>query len=91
MGFAGFFWVKPPKSPLHGCTGHFVGGDLGRGLRRQRQVELLQEYLHFFLRLRVAGQDHGASVGRGQMHVHHLHPVKLFQHGARGQTAGHGS
>jgi len=75
-----------PKSPLHGRGGD---GDFRQGLCGPGQVQLGQQYLEFLLRLGVPRQADGSSVGRWQMHVHHLNRAKLFQPRVRRQSARH--
>src|SRR5712691_5200547 len=62
---------------LHGVgwdgNGPCWRGDAWRRLRRQIELELLEEELLLGLRLGVTAQDQGAAIGGREMHVEHLH------------------
>jgi hypothetical protein len=66
--------------------GQSRGGDFGRRLRGQSELELVDQQLQLGLGLGVAGEHDLASVGRRQMDVDHLDGGKLFQRAARGQS-----
>ena len=57
-------------------------GDPGRRLRRQAELELLQQELMIFFGLCVAGEDEGPPVRGGEVNVQHLDGGELLKHGA---------
>ena len=59
-----------------------------RGLRRQHQVELIEEYPLVGNGLGVAAQDESAAVGGGEVHIEHLDAGKLVEHGPRSEPTG---
>ena len=69
-----------------GGAGDGGGGDFGRRLRRQLQLELLDQQLEFRLGLGVTGQQQLAPVGRRQMDIDHLHGGEFRQCATRGQA-----
>ena len=62
------------------------GGDFGRLLGRQLELELLDQELECRLRLGVAGQQQFSSVGCRQMDIDHLDGGEFLQCVARGQS-----
>jgi hypothetical protein len=60
-------------------------GDSGRWLRRQVELEPVDEELEFGFRVGVAGEQDLAPVGGRQMNVDHLDGSKFFERTARGQ------
>ena len=55
------------------------GGDPGRRLLGKLEFEPAQQQFEFVFGLGVAREDHLATVGRGQMHVDHLHGGELLE------------
>src|ERR1700688_1113445 len=72
------------KSPLRdgfwGANGFAWCGDAWRGLRRQIELELLDQDFLFCGEFGVAAEDQGAAVGGREMHVEHLHGGELVEH-----------
>ena len=62
------------------------GGDPRWRLRGQLQMQAIEQQLLVGLRLGVAAQDQGSSVGGGQMDIDHLDGGEFLQGGARGQA-----
>ena len=56
-------------------------GDAWGRLRRQIEVELVDQELLVGIQLRVAAEDQGAAIGGRKMHVEHLHGGELVEHG----------
>ena len=73
-----------------GGVGDGGGGDFGRRLRRQLQLELLDQQLEFRLGLGVAGQQQLASISGRQMDIDHLDGGEFLQCAARGQPGRQG-
>jgi hypothetical protein len=71
-------------------AGDGSGGDSGRRLGRQLELELLDQELEFRLGLGVAGQQQLASVGRWQMDIDHLDGGEFLQGAAGGQPGRQG-
>jgi chromosome partitioning protein len=69
-----------------GGAGDGGGGDFGRWLGRQLELELPDQKLKFRLRLGVAGQPQLPAIGRRQMDIDHLHGGECLQSTARGQS-----
>src|ERR1700686_2328959 len=71
------------RSPLHwgGCGAIERCGDAWWWLRRQFEVELLEQDLLFGVELGIAAQDQGAAIGCREVHVEHLHGSELVEHG----------
>ncbi len=73
-----------------GTTAAWLGSlrlrDLWGRLRREAELELLQQELLILLRLSVAGVDERAPVRRGEVNVQHLDGGELFKDGARRQS-----
>ena len=69
-----------------GGAGDGGGGDFGRWLGRQLELELPDQKLEFRLGLGVAGQQQLASVGGWQMDIDHLDGGEFLQGTARGQS-----
>src|SRR6185312_15734938 len=61
-------------------------GDLGRRLRWQFELELVDEELEFGFGMGVAGEENLAPVGGRQMNIDHLDGGELFQRAACGQS-----
>src|SRR5229473_4416559 len=72
------------KSPLQnwelGASGPLRGGDARRWLRRQIELELLEQQLLVGIELSIAAEDQHASVGCREVHVEHLHRGHLVEH-----------
>ena len=68
-----------------GDAGNGGGGDFGRWLIRQLELELPDQKLGFRLGLGVAGQQQLAPIGRRQMDIDHLHGGELLQGATHGQ------
>ena len=67
-------------------TGKPGGCDAWWRLRRQTELELLDQKLEFWLGLSVACQQHLAPVGGWQMDIDHLDGGELLESTARGQS-----
>ena len=65
--------------------------DPGRRLRRQAELELLQEELVILLRLGIAGEDERTVVRGGEVNVQHLDGGELLKHGAGRQPRRQGT
>ena len=63
------------------------GGDPGRGLRGQIEVELTHEQLLIGAQFGVAGQDQGAPVRGREADVQHLDRGERVEHGTGCQPA----
>ena len=61
------------------------GGDPGRRLRWQAELELVDQELEFGLGMGVAGEADLATVGGRQMHIDHLNGGELFERAARSE------
>ena len=61
------------------------GGDFGRWLSRQFELQPLQQQLEFGLRFGVTGQQDRSTIGGRDFDVDHLHGGELLKHAARGQ------
>lgn len=77
---------------------HFVplhlgnrGGDFGRGLSREFELELVKEEAKFWGRLGVASEDESAIVVCGDVDINHLDFGKFFDDGTGGETRGRGT
>src|SRR3981081_396336 len=72
------------KSPLQdwdlGASGPLRGRDARRWLRRQIELELLEQQLLVGIELSIAAEDQHASVGCREVHVEHLHRGHLVEH-----------
>src|SRR6266849_11184645 len=72
------------KSPLQnwdsGASGPLRGRDARRWLRRQIELELLEQQLLVGIELSIAAEDQHASVGCREVHVEHLRRGHLVEH-----------
>src|ERR1700732_1268650 len=72
------------KSPLQswdlGASGPLRGRDARRWLRRQIELELLEQQLLVGIELSIAAEDQHASVICREVHVEHLHRGHLVEH-----------
>jgi len=64
------------------------GRDTRWSLGRQSQFELIKEDALISLRLGMATQDEGATVGGWEVDIEHLHGSELLDHGTRGESWG---
>ena len=55
------------------------GFDVGRGLRRQSDLQLVEHGLHILFRLRVTRQHQPAAIDHGDPNLHHLNRGELFE------------
>ena len=67
-------------------SGWPAGGDARWRLRRQTELELLDQKEEFWLGLSVACQQQLAPVGRRQMDIDHLDGGKLLESASRSQS-----
>src|SRR6266446_8589733 len=72
------------KSPLQNwglrASRPLRGRDARRWLRRQIEIELLEQQLLVGIELSIAAEDQHASVGCREVHVEHLHRGHLVEH-----------
>ncbi len=68
-----------------------LGGDPGRRLGRQGELEALQQDLLVAVGLGIARQDDVAPVGGRQVDVDHLHGLEFFEDGSRGEAGRQGA
>ena len=72
------------KSPLQNWDGAASGPlrrrDAWRRLRRQIELELLEQQLLVGIKRGIAAEDQRASVGGRQVHVEHLYGGHLVEH-----------
>src|SRR6266705_4701368 len=72
------------KSPLQNwdlwASGPPRGRDARRWLRRQIELELLEQQLLVGIEFGMAAEDQHASVGCREVHVEHLHRGHLVEH-----------
>jgi hypothetical protein len=61
------------------------GGDPGRRLRWQAELQLVDQELEFGLGMGVAGEPDLATVGGRQMNIDHLNGGELFERAARSE------
>jgi hypothetical protein len=77
--------LRIKRSPLHLMRWRGAGGgDPWRGLRWQRELELVHDELLIAGELGAATEDQGAAVGRGEVNVEHLDRRELVEHRPRG-------
>ena len=62
-------------------------GDAWWWLRRQIELELLDQELLLGPQLGVTAHDQGAAIGRREIYVEHLHGSELVEHGPRREAS----
>jgi hypothetical protein len=72
--------------PTSGGAGDGGGGDFGRRLIRQLELEVPDQKLKFRLGLGVAGQQQFPPAGCRQMNIDHPHGGEFLQSAVRGQS-----